>query len=189
MVVRERYYSAEDLWALSHSPQYADKHLELIDGVIYDMPPAGEEHGADAGNFLGFIWTHARANDLGRVTTAETGYILHTDPDGRDVVLAPDVGFIVKARATAEPSRKYVPLAPDLAVEVVSPNDKAEEIHLKVNKYLQYGTRLVWVAYPETHTVVVHTTSGARTLAENDTLDGGDVLPGFTLRVGEIFSA
>ena len=188
MVIREKFYSADDLWEMSHLPQYADRRLELIDGVIYDMPPAGEEHGADAGNFLGFIWSHARANDLGRVTTAETGYILHTNPDGKDVMLAPDVGFIAKARATAEPSRKYVPFAPDLAVEVVSPNDKAEEIHLKINKYLQYGTKLVWVAYPETRTVVVHTLSGAHTLAENDILDGGDVLPDFKLRVGEIFS-
>ncbi|MEP7290570.1 MAG: Uma2 family endonuclease [Chloroflexota bacterium] len=188
MTIQEKWISIEEFREITHLPENADKHMDLIEGVIYTMPPAGEEHGSDAGNFFGFIWNHARANDLGRVTAAETGYIVHTDENGKVSLLAPDVGFIAKARATAEPSRKYVPFAPDLAVEMVSPHDTAEEIHLKVNKYLQYGTHIVWVAYPETRTVVVHTASGAHTLSENDILEGGDVLPGFKLRVGEIFA-
>jgi Uma2 family endonuclease len=122
------------------------------------------------------------------VTAAETGYIVHTNEAGTATILAPDVGFIAKARVPREPVRSYLHLAPDLAVEVVSPNDSASEIHVKVNKYLQYGTRAVWVAYPETHTVAVHTASGAKTLTESETLDGGDILPGFTLPVREIFS-
>jgi len=189
MAVQEKWINAEEFWEIAHLPENADKHMELIEGVIYEMPPAGEEHGNDAGNFFGFIWTYVRANDLGRVTAAETGYIVYTDANGKDTILAPDVGFIAKARASTLPSRKYAGLAPDLAVEMVSPNDKAEEIHAKVNKYLQYGTRLVWVAYPETQTVVVHTASGAQTLSETDTLEGGDVLPGFKLLIREIFSA
>ena len=74
-------------------------------------------------------------------------------------------------------------------MEIVSPNDTADDIHAKVNLYLRYGTRVVWVAYPATRTVVVHTASGARTLGEDDALDGGDVLPGFTLPIREIFAA
>ncbi len=188
MAVQEKWISAEEFWEIAHLPENADKHMELIEGVIYEMPPAGEEHGSDAGNFFGFIWTYVRAHDLGRLTTAETGYIVHTDENGKDTILAPDVGFISKARASAVPSKKYARLAPDLAVEVVSPNDKASEIHIKVNQYLRYGTKMVWVAYPATRTVVVHTPAGAQTLTENDTLDGGDVLPGFTLAIREIFS-
>jgi Uma2 family endonuclease len=122
------------------------------------------------------------------VTAAETGYIVHTNEAGKDTLLAPDVGFIAKARVPAEAIHSYAHLAPDLAVEVVAPNDSASEIHAKVNNYLQYGTHAVWVANPETHTVVAHTPNGAKTLGENDTLDGGDVLPGFTLPVREIFS-
>ncbi len=188
MIVREKLYSAEEFWEIAQFPENADQHMELIEGVIYTMPPAGEEHGSIGANFLVPIHTHVRSNDLGRVTTAETGYIVHTDPDGKHTLLAPDVGFIAKARMTPEPKPQYVPFAPDLAVEIMFPNDKAAEIHLKVNKYLQYGTRLVWVAYPETRTVVVHTAAGAHTLSENDVLEGGEVLPGFTLRVGEIFA-
>lgn len=188
MVAREKFISAEEFWEIAQRPENADQHMELIEGVIYTMPPAGEEHGSNGARFLFFIYGHVDSNKLGRVTTAETGYIVHTDPDGKQTILAPDVGFIAKARMTPEPSRKYVSFTPDLAVEIMSPNDRAEDIHLKVNKYLQYGTRAVWVAYPETRTVVVHTKDGAKTLDENDTLEGGDLLPGFTLRVGEIFS-
>ena len=188
MVTREKYINADKFWELAHLPENPDKHLELIEGVVYEMPPTGEEHGSDGGNFFGFIWTHVRAHDLGRVTAAETGFIVHTDENGKDTILAPDVGFISKAHMATVPSRKYVAGAPDLAVEVVSPNDRADEIHAKVNKYLQNGTRMVWVAYPATRTVVAHTASGAQTLGEDDTLDGGDVLPGFTLPIRDIFS-
>lgn len=188
MTIGEKYFSAEEFWEIAHLPENADKHMELIEGVIYEMPPAGFEHGTNTGNLFGFIWNHVRAHDLGRVTAAETGYIVHTNETGKDTLLAPDVGFIAKARVPAEPIRSYARLAPDLAVEVVSPNDSASEIHAKVNMYLQYGTRAVWVAYPETRTIVVHTPAGAKTLAESDMLDGGDVLPGFTLSVRDIFS-
>ncbi|MCC6804941.1 MAG: Uma2 family endonuclease, partial [Anaerolineae bacterium] len=91
-------------------------------------------------------------------------------------------------RLPAETVRQYGRLAPDLAVEVVSPNDRAAEIHAKVNKYLHYGTRMVCVVYPATRTVVVHTASGAQTLAEADTFDGGDVLPGFLLPLRDLFA-
>lgn len=188
MVAREKWISVDEFREIAQRPENADLHMELIEGVIYAMPPTGEEHGNDAGNFFGFIWNYVRAHNLGRVTAAETGYIIHTDEDGKNTLLAPDVGFISKARMTLEPARTYVPVAPDLAVEIMSPNDKAADIHLKINKYLQYGTRAVWVAYPDSRSVVVHTTSGAQTLHENEILDGGDILPGFKLRVGEIFA-
>ena len=188
MKIQEKWINAEEFWEIAHLPENADKHMELVDGMIYEMPLAGFKHGVDSGNVLGFIGTHVRAHDLGRVTNAGTSYCLHIDDNGKDTIVAPDVGFIAKARSSEAPSRKYVPFTPDLAVEMVSTNDKAEEIHAKVNKYLQYGTRIVWVAYPETRTVVIHTPSGAQTLGENETLDGGDMLPGFKLLIREIFS-
>jgi Uma2 family endonuclease len=71
----------------------------------------------------------------------------------------------------------YAPFAPDLAVEVVSPNDSAEDIEKKVIEYLRYSTRMVWVFYPTTQTVVVDTPQGTQRLDTDGTLDGGDVLP------------
>ncbi len=171
-----------------YAHQHPDKHMELIDGLVYETPLLGFEHGVIVANFTGFVGIYVRNNHLGRVTGAGTGYLVPADETGKDTILAPDVGFIAKARASAVPSRKYARLAPDLAVEVVSPSDAASEIHAKVNKYLQYGTRAVWVAYPETRTIVVHTPEGAKTLGENDSLDGGDILPGFILPVRDIFT-
>jgi Uma2 family endonuclease len=192
MVIRERLYTAEDLWELSHLPENNGKRFELSEGVLITMSPAGWEHGDTAGNIFGRIWLFVRQHQLGSVTAAETGYILfkNPDPDGKDTVRAPDVGFISAARVPADGlPQQYVPFAPDLAVEVVSPNDDADEIQQKVIEYLKYGTRLVWVFYPKSKTVAVHTPDGSRIIGLDGTLDGGAVLPGFTLAVRDVFGA
>lgn len=187
MLTAEKQYTAADLWALSHEPAYADQRLELSEGDLIVMSPAGGEHGGVAGAFFAFIWTFVRQNQSGYVTAAETGYILYQNPDGRDTVRAPDVGFVTKERLPEGLPQGYIPLAPDLAVEVVSPNDDAEDVQRKVMEYLRYGTRLVWVAYPRTRSVVVHTAEKAITLDSSGTLDGGAVLPGFQLPVREVW--
>ena len=79
--------------------------------------------------------------------------------------------------------------APDLAVEVVSPSIEAADIHRKICQLLAAGTALVWIVYPETRTVEVHTKTGATTFADDDIISGGDVLPGFAVAVREIFPA
>ncbi|MEO8394955.1 MAG: Uma2 family endonuclease, partial [Chloroflexota bacterium] len=127
-------------------------------------------------------------NDLGYTTAAETGYILFKNPTGKDTVVAPDVGFISKQRLPQGLPKGYIPVAPDLAVEVVSPGDRADEIDQKVVLYLRYGTRLIWMVYPKTKTVIAHTANGIQRFDINDTLEGGDVLPGFKMAIREIFS-
>lgn len=191
MVVQERIYTAEDLWRLSHSPEYDEMRLELSEGELIVMSPASGKHGTITFDFGLFIGQHVRAHNLGIVTAAETGYILYKnpDPDGKDIVRAPDVGFIAAARLPEGLPEGYVPFAPDLAVEVVSPNDDADDLQLKIQQYLRYGTRLVWVAYPKSQTVVAHTPTQVKTFGVNDMLDGGDVLPGFTLAVKAVFPA
>jgi Uma2 family endonuclease len=187
MVIHERFYSAEDLWELSHSADYAGQRLELIEGMLLVMSPAGGEHGGLAVTFAVEVGGFVKANHLGYCTVAETGYLLYKNPNGRDVVLAPDFAFVAGHRLPEGLPKKYIPLAPDLAVEIVSPNDTASEIHDKVTTYLKYGTKMVWVAYPSSRTVAVHTQAGAKTLGVGDTLDGGTALPGFSLGISEIF--
>jgi Uma2 family endonuclease len=102
-------------------------------------------------------------------------------------VRAPDVGFVRLERAPEPFAEKFVPLAPDLAIEVVSPGDKAQEIEEKVLDYLTYGVRAVWIVYPSARTIVIHTVDGLKRLTVKDTLDGGDILPGFTIPMSEIF--
>lgn len=190
MVIRERLYTADDLWVLSHSPEYAATRLELSEGRLIEMAPAGWEHGEftfDIGLVVGGFIRH---NKLGSVTTAETGYILFRNPDGKDIVRAPDLGFVRAERLPKEGVTKgYVPFAPDLAIEVVSPGDSAADIEQKVLEYLKYGTRLVWVFYPDSQTVLQHTPDGTKRYSRDDTLDGGEVLPGFKLNLATLFPA
>ncbi len=183
MTVQERLYTADDLWALSHAEE--DKRYELDEGVLIEMAPTGDMHGTIALWVGHLIIGYVAAHDLGEVSGAETGYRLSTNPD---IVRAPDVGFIAKARL--EPmTGKYYALAPDLAVEVVSPGDSARQIRHKADQYLMAGTRLVWVIYPEDRLVDVYQPGhDPRPFRPGDTLDGGAVLPGFTLPVKDIFA-
>lgn len=190
MVVQERFYTAEEFWELLKEPEYAGRHLELVEGEIREMTPAGGEHGEVAIAIGSILWNFVKQHRLGRVTAAETGYVLWKNPDprGKDTVRAPDVGFVSIERAPEPFAEKFIPLVPDLAVEVVSPNDLAGDVEDKVLDYLRYGVRQVWLLYPSSRTVVIHMPTQIRRLTVNDTLDGGDVLPDFSLKVSEIFA-
>ena len=102
---------------------------------------------------------------------------------------APDVSFVVSNRLPAGPPQGYVPFAPDLAVEIVSPSDRASDVTRRLIDYLDAGSRLVWVIDPGTRTAAVHRSpSDVFMLREHDVLDGGDVLPGFRLPLAELFN-
>jgi Uma2 family endonuclease len=185
----EQFISAEAFYELANSPEYADKMVELIEGVIVEMSQPGGKHGHVTMKFSLRIGNFVEVNDLGWVTAAETGFITGKKPNGRDTVRGLDIAFIAKNRAPHGLPEGNIPFAPDLAVEVVSPHNSASDIHNKVQELLRIGTRLVWVVYYDSHTVVVHTPNGAKTLTVDDTLDGGEVLPGFTLNIQEIFGS
>lgn len=183
----ERTYTIDEFWDYAHLPENAGRRFELVNGEIREMVPAGGEHGEIGGDFFGLIWTHNKKHHLGRVTAAETGYVLGIRPDGKPDVRAPNVGFVSIERAPKPFGSKFIPLVPDLAVEIVSPGDEAWEIEEKVLDYLRYGVRLVWVVYPASRTIISHTHDQVQRLAVDDLLDGGDVLPGFTIKVSDIF--
>lgn len=159
---------------------------EIHDGVLVEMSPSGDiasELGLEIG---ALIRNHARANKLGRPIGSDGGYILSEDPY---ILLSPDASFIAKERAPKR-TGKFYKTAPDLAVEVISPSERADDIHEKVQTYLKYGTTLVWVVYPKTRQIAVYRDhiENLSVLDINGTLDGGDVLPGFTLPVRDIFA-
>jgi Uma2 family endonuclease len=106
------------------------------------------------------------------------------------VVRIPDVSFIAQARLPdGSVPEGFIPGAPDLAVEIVSPGDRAEEVYGKVREYLDAGARLVWVVWPRHRAVTAYPPDGqSRELREDDELDGGAVLPGFRVRVGDLFA-
>jgi Uma2 family endonuclease len=154
-----------------------NKRTELVRGVLVVREPAGYQHGDVAARLLVAIANHVNANRLGRVFAAETGFTLARNPD---TVRAPDVAFISAARLPEPPPRGFAELAPDLAVEVLSPEDRPGEVLAKVGNWLTAGARLVWVVDPVRVLARVYRADGSESiLDETDTLRGEDVLPGF----------
>ncbi len=164
------------------------KHVELVKGVPVEMSPTGRAHGLIALMLGAMILAFVQEHDLGETYGAETGFRLSDDPP---TVRALDVSFITRIRAASQAADSYISGPPDLAVEIVSPGDRAGDIQAKINDYLDAGTRLIWVIYPQTRMITVYTpgTSTAHLLREGDTLTGGDVLPGFSVPVANVFSS
>jgi Uma2 family endonuclease len=187
MVIRDRLYSAADLWALSHLSENEGKRFELSEGYLIEMTPTGGKHGGISFRLANLVGDHVETHPVGFCTAAETGYILFTDANGKDTVRAPDVGFIRAERLPDGLPDGYIPVPPDFAIEVVSPSDRADEIQKKVGEYLRYGTRLVLVVYPATQNIVAHTPSGAKTYPAGTTIDCSDGLPGFSLSIDDVF--
>jgi Uma2 family endonuclease len=160
---------------------------ELVNGEIRRMPPAGSEHGAVIMNIGAPLHQFVKAHGLGVVFGAETGFKIASDPD---TVRAPDLTFVRRERIPeAGIPRGFWPGAPDLAVEVISPSDTYTEVEEKVNDWLNAGARMVLVLNPRTRAVSMYTSQTKKVvrLTESDTLDGGEVLQGFTCRVAELF--
>ena len=159
-------------------------HRELIRGEVLETMPTGGQHGPIQGVIFVLLWLWNKSR--GAYITVETGYILARNPD---TVRAPNVSYI---RAERIPStgipRGFWEIAPDLAVEVVSPSETASEVQGKVNDYLAAGTSLIWIIYPDTQQVVVYTHDGlARTYGRDATLTFPDLLPDFSCTVAQLF--
>ena len=159
---------------------------ELVKGELITMSPAGSEHGAIVVNLTLLLGQHVKANKLGIVFGAETGFKIAENPD---TVLAPDVAFISRERIPVSGiPKEYWRGAPDLAVEVLSPGDATRKVDEKVRQWLSAGAKLVWTVNPKQKTVTVHSAiRDALTLSENDELSEETVVPGFHCRVSEIF--
>jgi Uma2 family endonuclease len=163
-----------------------NKRTELVRGVLVVREPAGYTHGDVTVRITVAIANYVFAHQLGRVFAAETGFTLARNPD---TVRAPDVAFIRTERLLDPPPLGFAELAPDLAVEVLSPDDRAGEVLAKVADWLKAGCRLVWVVDPQRVVARVYRADGGEAhLAAGDAFDGEDVLPGFTLQLEGIFT-
>ena len=159
---------------------------ELVQGVLKKMAPAGEQHGELA---MALGWRLAQfvsERGLGKVYAAETGFKLRAGPD---TVRAPDAAFVSHTRlGVAPPARGYRQGPPDLAVEVVSPNDRPPEVAEKVYEWLFYGAAEVWVLDPERRSVTVYRPGeDLRILGEQDMLRS-PLLSGWALLLSELFA-
>jgi Uma2 family endonuclease len=156
---------------------------ELIKGELLTMPPPKRPHGRVAANLTIILGQYVKANRLGEICN-ESGYHLESDPD---TILGPDVSFVARNRI-GDPTEGYYPGPPDLAVEVLSPGDRRGRVEQKLNLWLESGARSVWLVNPRKRTVeVISTTGERRLLHETDELVD-DTVPGFRVKVSEIFA-
>lgn len=178
-----RLVTAEDLARMDDKPGRYD----LIRGELFHMPPAGGEHGEleilIALELGGFV----RKHQLGRSFGSSAGFTLFREPD---TVLSPDFAFVRTDRLPPREQRVgFVPVAPDLVVEIISPSERAGMITRKVSEYLSAGVLAIWLIHPGRRSVTIHTQDqDVVVLTVDDELDGGDVLPGFRLPVADIFA-
>jgi Uma2 family endonuclease len=157
---------------------------ELVDGEPIVLSPAAGRSGWISANIVALLASHFRSSQLGWVFSAETGFILFDD---RQTVRSPDAAVVLRERLSELPD-SFVPMAPDLAVEVLSPSDRMADTLAKIAMYLDAGVRIVWLINPASETVTVFLPDAAPTTLHVDgSLDGGDVLPGFRVPVAEIF--
>ena len=175
-------YTPEDLLRIPDGDQY-----ELVDGQLVEHIRSTWSSYV-AGEVYGKLARHCQAHQLGWVLPEGATY--QCFPDDRNRVRKADVSFIRREQLSLEQASAagHLPVAPDLAVAVISPNDIAYDVDAKVREFLQAGVRLVWVVNPQTRTIRVHRMQGAGTiLGESGDLDGEDVLPGFRCRIAELF--
>ena len=161
---------------------------ELIRGALSETMPTGREHGQIAGRLTVRLGSFIESRGLGIYTTSDSGVQLEHDPD---TVREPDIAFFSAERSPPdERVTGYAQVAPDLAVEIVSPSDRLPAVNDKALMWLRYGVRLVWVVRPDERRVDIHRDGHpVAALTESDALDGQDVLPGFSCPVREIFGA
>jgi Uma2 family endonuclease len=166
----------------------AAEHSELVRGVIRMMTPAGGAHGLVSGNAFRLLSTYVREHSLGRCFADSTGFEL---PSVLNTVRAPDASFVRASRLPVEgigAEGGWLQLAPDVAVEVLSPSETASDIADKLADYRAAGTAAVWLIDPAKRTVGVLTlTRPVQWLTDGDTLDGDDLIPGFACAVSDLF--
>ena len=166
---------------------------EVVAGQLLRLPAADLRYEQIAGDFLRTIGVFVREKGVGRVTLPGTGFLI-SPPDQPATVLAPAVAFVPAEHLPSEqdtPALTYMRAVPDLVIELAAPGQQRPMLAEKTALWLGAGVRLVWVVWPNRHQVEVsRLVDGAvslRTLNADEVLDGGDVLPGFSVRVQHIF--
>lgn len=195
-----RYTITIEPGALTNADDYAslpDKpgwRAELTDGKVIYMPTVKDHaHGWIIDNLARRLSPYIHDHQLGRLTFSQEGYDI-TSPDAEgDTIWAPDLAFVSTEHLPivreARVQKKYVKLAPDLAVEIASPSQSKAEMAERVQRWLAAGTRLMWVVWPQAQTVDVwQPDEPMHTLTTQEALDGREVVPDFTMPVADLFA-
>ena len=184
MSVTTKWLTADELFSMPHRGM----RLELVKGELRTMSPTGSEHGSVTSRLSWRLAQHIDAHRLGESFGAETGFRIGKNPD---TVRAPDFAFVCQERiaATGLP-KKFFPGPPDLAVEVMSPDDRADEVTEKVLNWLSAGCRAVWVIDARLRSVTIyHSSTDIRIVTADAELGDDSVVPGFRCAVADLFPA
>jgi Uma2 family endonuclease len=180
-ITAKQLITAEEFFLMPEPPD--GSRQELVRGEIITMPPPGGLHGVCCSKIVRRVGNFVDDNDRGTVACNDSGFITERGPDS---VRGPDVAFWSKGRLKEVPVG-YFEMAPDLAVEVLSPSNTTKQILTKLGEYFAKGVRMVWVVSPEDRTVTIYRNEQeGRLLHETATIDGEDVLPGFRCRVSDL---
>jgi Uma2 family endonuclease len=171
----------EQFYEFVMRPENRDRNFEYIAGEIVEVVSNNESSEA-AADLIIYVGSYVKANKLGRMTSSDGGYVIN----GEDYI--PDAAFMSYKRQPVRPNKvAYNPVAPDLAIEILSPGNTKDEMTYKVSNYMAAGT-VVWVGNPDKKTIDVHVPGQpVKRLRVGEILEGGDVLPGFRLAIADIF--
>lgn len=184
-VTTKQLMTADEFCDFVHRPENADKWFELERGEVIELPPPMKRHGAVCANVARILGNYTFQRRKGYVTTNDSGVILERDPD---TVRGPDAAIYEDAQKFEELHPKYGEVPPRLAVEVLSPNDRADRITRKTMDYLRNGVPLVWLIDPVARLVTVYRSDGPPyEVKETEELTGNAVLPDFRCKVAEFF--
>ncbi len=185
--IKQRLMTEDEMMSLS-----AHQWFEIIRGEIVPMSPNGVEHHDIAGNVYDILRMYARKNRLGYVYMDGLIFVLSEDEEGIRESRIPDIGFVRKGRYPKDFDRaRPFPGAPDLAIEIVSPSEGADEVMDKVSDYLAAGTEEVWVVYPRQkslHRYTRQTPDNIRVYHQNDTLEPDTLFPELQIKIADFFA-
>ncbi|MCY3978633.1 MAG: Uma2 family endonuclease [Chloroflexi bacterium] len=185
--MEKQFVSAEDFLEIVEQPDYDNRKVELVEGEIVDMPLPNPIHAAILATLATKLNNFVTETESGRILVGDAPFVLKRNVEGRDTLRGLDIAYISAERLPGKLPRSPLHVAPDLAVEIISPSNKAEDIEKKIEQLFDAGTSLIWIVYPDLQRVAVHASDGTFKLKESDTLSGGDVLPGFEVLVSDIF--
>ena len=179
---KEKLLTVDDLLEL-HSKGMRG---ELIRGVFCETMSVGVDHAKVVVNLTIILGTFVKSHRLGSVMASDMGVWLERSPD---TVREPDIAYISAEKMPLGVSVPgYAEVVPDIVVEIASPSDSLQSLKDKARMWLSFGVPLVWVGYPNRREVEVYSAGGAVvTLTEDDALNGGEVLPGFSCSISDIF--
>ena len=185
----QQLHNVDTFWNLVFAPENDDKRFHLIDGEIYVFPRARYAlQGRLVASLLRYVYDHVERNDIG-LTTLGVG---HYSAEDTNTVLGPAIAFLGKARMPQPLPDEWIPVMPDLAVEIAAPGETLGHLRQKAVAYLRKGASIVWIVLPSQRGVdVCRSASGARLDIEfvgaDGILSGEDTLPGFELELSRLF--